>query len=196
MDGGLRKVWRKPASLARVSSGLPASVTATNCIPGLGGPVASTRARKKSYKARVSAVVPDLLETRNSVRGTLTWSSTRFTAAGSVESSIKRSGNPILEPKVRPNTSAQSEEPPTPRTTTWENCRRLTSSANALSSSTCARMMVGAVSQPRRLRMRSGSPFQSVASLVQSRSRKLCDSRNASVSSTRGSWSASGVLRS
>ena len=46
MDAGLRKVRRKPVSVASLSSGRPGSVMATNCMPGRGDAAASTWPRK------------------------------------------------------------------------------------------------------------------------------------------------------
>ena len=96
----------------------------------------------------VSLVVPDLLETTKSARLRLTPSATCLTAPGSVESSTSMSGKPIFEPKVSLKTAPVDEEPPMPSRTTWEYCRRRTSSAKPRMSSEWPRMMVGEVSQP------------------------------------------------
>ncbi len=102
------------------------------------------------------------------------------------------SGKPIFEPKVSLKTAPVDEEPPMPSRTTWEYCRRRTSSAKPRMSSECPRMMVGEVSQPSRFRTVAASPFQSVASFTQRRSRNSRDSRKRRVSSTAGSLSGSG----
>src|SRR5215468_112393 len=138
-----------------------------------------------------SGVSPDLLATTKRVRARFSRCSVCFTAAGSVESRRTRSGKPILEPKMRLNTSAARAAPPMPRRTTWLNCRRRISSAKLLMSSVWPRMIVGEVSQPRRWRMVGTSPLHSVASFTQRRSRKSCSSRMSIISCTAGSLATS-----
>src|SRR5215813_3340697 len=139
----------------------------------------------------VSGVAAALLATTKSVRARLSRCSVCFTAAGSVESRRTRSGKPILEPKMRLNTSAARAAPPMPRRTTWLNCRRRISSAKLLMSSVWPRMIVGEVSQPRRWRMVGTSPLHSVASFTHRRSRKSCSSRMSIISCTAGSLATS-----
>src|SRR5215813_3931446 len=143
----------------------------------------------------VSGVAAALLATTKSVRARLSRCSVCFTAAGSVESRRTRSGKPILEPKMRLNTSAARAAPPMPRRTTWLNCRRRISSAKLLRSSVWPFMIVGEVSQPRRWRMVGTSPLHSVASFTQRRSRKSCSSRMSIISCTAGSLGTSSMVR-
>jgi hypothetical protein len=63
-------------------------------------------------------VVPDLLETTMRVRPSVMLSSMCFTAAGSGESSTKRSGNPILERNTLHTARAARDDALVPRTTT------------------------------------------------------------------------------
>jgi hypothetical protein len=99
-------------------------------------------------------------------RAHLTCSITCITVAGSVVSRVIKSGNPIRDLKVRPNTSAHAADAPMPSTMTWENCSRRISSANVRRPSMWVRMTAGAVSQPRRALTSVGSPRQRVASFV------------------------------
>src|SRR3954462_9029377 len=78
-----------------------------------------------------SSVLPDLLDTMNSVRGRSTESAMRRTCAGSVESTIRNRGKPGLVPKLSARTSAQRLEPPMPSSSASLKSPRLTSAANA-----------------------------------------------------------------
>ena len=78
-----------------------------------------------------SSVLPDLLDTMNSVRGRSTESAMRRICAGSVESTIRSRGKPGLLPKLSASTSAQRLEPPMPSSSASLKSPRLTSAANA-----------------------------------------------------------------
>ena len=111
MSPGLEKTARNPRSRASSSSGVPGSVIATNRSP----PGASSQ--KWARWLRVSVVVPDLLATMNSVRGSSSERVTRSIVAGCVVSSTISSSAPSAAPNVVANTSGASEEPPIPSST-------------------------------------------------------------------------------
>ena len=69
MSGGLRNVLRKPRAAASSASGVPGSVIATKREPGSAMPFPFSQTSKYFWNDSVSVVVPDLVETRNSVRG-------------------------------------------------------------------------------------------------------------------------------
>ena len=105
---------------------------------------------------------------------------------------MRRSGKPILEPKVRFRTSGARDEPPMPSSKTCVCWSRRISSAKPRRSSAASRMTVGAVSQPRRLAMSSAFPGHRVAFLVHSRPAKSCRSSVSSAALTDGCRSAFG----
>ena len=78
-----------------------------------------------------SSVVPDLLETMNSVLLRSTASSAARTWAGSVESRTRSVGNDGPGSKVDRRTSGHKLEPPIPSKRAWVNCSWWMSAENS-----------------------------------------------------------------
>ena len=175
MDAGLRKVRRKPVSVASLSSGRPGSVMATNCMPGRGDAAVSTWPRKKrvggqrlrggaglarNHEERAAQVagVEDLLD-RAGVR--------RVQHEHVREAHLGAEG--LVEHLAGEGGAAHAEE---------DHLRVLEPSDLVREGRGCPRawlrMMVGEVSQPSRLRTVAASPFHRVASFTQRRSRNSC----------------------
>jgi hypothetical protein len=99
----------------------------------------ATRSRARSKKCCFmmfgSSVVPDLLETMNSVRSGSIASSTAFTCAGTVESRTSIAGNFSAEPKLLASTSGKRLDPPIPSSSTWRKFDRFTSAEKSRSRS-------------------------------------------------------------
>src|SRR5205823_4516245 len=98
-----------------------------------------------------SSVLPDLLDTMQSVFFRSSFFSMALICTGSVESSTCNSGNPAIFPKVMRSTSGQRLDPPIPSSSTYLNFAFFTSAANccnvAIFASCCSVM----VSQPSHL---------------------------------------------
>ena len=77
-----------------------------------------TRSKKYCLKMLGSRVLPDLLDTMNSVFAKSTLFSKALTCAGSVESSTCNSGKPAILPKVFVKTSGPRLDPPMPKSST------------------------------------------------------------------------------
>jgi len=105
---------------------------------------------KYSSKARVSAVVPDLLEAMNTVRERSPTSSTRRICAGSVASRTINSRPPGATPNTSLSTSGARLLPPIPTRTARSIRRSASSSASALRRGTSTRIVSGRSSQPSR----------------------------------------------
>ena len=121
------------------SSGLPLSVMAMNCS-------GRARAAKEWQKARVSTVLPDLLERTNSVRARSVAVPAACTACGLVLSNTWRS--PALN--VSASTSATRLDPPMPHTSVRVRPSARTAAASATYSSHWASDSSGARIHPSR----------------------------------------------
>src|SRR5579859_3680643 len=120
-----------------------------------------------------SRVLPDLLETIQSVFLRSSFFLMALICTGSVESRTCISGNPGILPNVMRSTSGQRLEPPMPRRIACLNLRFFTSAAsslNALALASCSSTMV---SQPSQLL--SSAPVQTDASLAHNRATLLFD---------------------
>jgi hypothetical protein len=80
MSAGFRNTDRNPCSRASLSSGVPASVIATNWAPF------GVRSQKNAKWLSVSVVPPDLLATMNRVRSNSSSPARRSIVAGCVVS--------------------------------------------------------------------------------------------------------------
>src|SRR6185312_11722777 len=158
MVGSPAKTARKPRFRASDSSSEPGSVMAANASAR--PPV---QCQKKSRWHRVSSVVPDFEEARNSVRAGSRESAARRMAAGCV---VSRTCRCSLS-NVRRRTSGARLEPPMPRSTTKSNWPTVPA-ANSSSSATRWRILSGSSSQPSQ--RFSSRPVQSVESRAQRRS--------------------------
>ncbi len=124
---------------------------------------ASTRAKKYCFSTSGSSVLPDLLDTMNSVRaGSILLSMVRI-CAGSVELRTRSSGLPGCRPKVSARTSGPRLDPPMPRRTMWEKfCCRISAArleSAPMRSRSCATMP----SQPEPFRLVGAAPQRRVA---------------------------------
>ena len=133
------KMCRNLSPRATCSIFEPGSVTAMKRDPACSAPT-TCFARSKKYCLKIlgSSVLPDLLDTRNSVLARSTFCSIALICAGSVESSTCSSGRPAIVPKVIFRTSGHRLEPPMPSSNTWEKPLLRASSATAVSSCRCA----------------------------------------------------------
>ena len=164
MSSGFRNTARNPCSRAIVSSGVPGSVIATNCVPF------GALSQKNAKWLSVSVVPPDLLATTNRVRSSSSSPATRSIVAGCVVSSTMSSSAPSANPNVRAKTSGARLDPPIPSSTAVSNPSAAACFANASSSPIRSCIRSTTVSQPRRLAISVGSSFQTVWSLRQMRS--------------------------
>src|SRR5476649_1173332 len=132
-------------------------------------PASSSCCRKWAASELGSIVVPDLLASTYSVRsGGVT---TARTAAGSVESSMWKRGQPSATPITARSTSGARLDPPIPSRTTSVNPSALMRSANAVSRSRESAISIGERIQPKRSAMAfwtSGSWLQTAGSARQS----------------------------
>ena len=118
-------------------------------------------------------VVPDLLETTNSVRRRSIFFSMAATAAGWVLSRTSISGKPGPLPNVRRKTSGPRLDPPMPSRTTCRKLSALISAAKDAIEANRPAMARGSASQPSRLVISGTGPAaQSVGSFSQRRARK------------------------
>src|SRR5438552_14912781 len=100
------------------------------CAAASASPSAAlARSQKYCLKMLGSSVLPDLLETINSVRSRSIVLSRRRIWAGSVESRTCKRGKPELAPKLCASTSGPRLEPPMPSSTASLNPAFLTSAA-------------------------------------------------------------------
>ena len=114
---------RNPSTFATCSSLEPGSVMAMKRLPAASAPTARRISSKKNcLRMFGSSVEPDLLATTTKVSPRFTSSHAAFTCAGSVESTMRSSGNPGRWPKVLASTSGHKLEPPMPSSTTdWKS---------------------------------------------------------------------------
>ncbi len=111
------------------------------------------------------------------------------TAAGSVESIMRKRGDPAATPRTARITSGARLDPPMPSSTTSVNPSSLTASANAMMRSTCPAISAGDRIHPSRLAIfcwTAGSELHAAGSARQScsaaRTAAGPDSRSAAVS--------------
>ena len=147
------------------SSDEPGSVIATKCCDAPPRPSAAcARSKKYCLKMFGSSVLPDLLDTMNSVRAQIDRLSMRRICAGSVESSDRAAaGSRACVPKVSASTSGPRLEPPMPSSSASVKPARLTSAANASRWPTAFSCSSTMVSQPSQLRLVGLGPQRGVA---------------------------------
>ena len=141
---------------------------AMKCPPARCSPTV-WRMRSMKYCSRMlgSSVVPDLLDTMNSVRLRSTAPSVAAICAGSVESSTCNSGKPLVVPNVCRITSAPRLDPPMPSSTACRTPESATSRAASFNGPMCANWSSVTFSQPSQ--PFSSAPVQSVASFAHKR---------------------------
>src|SRR5579871_394274 len=161
----------------------PGSVTAMKWLPTLSAPTfLFTCSKKYCLKMFGSSVLPDLLETMQSVFFRSSFFSSALICKGSVESRTCISGKPLILPNVMRRTSGQRLEPPMPSNTTCLNLRFFTSAASSLNEFAFASCSSVTESQPSQLL--SSAPVHTEASLAHIRATLLFDFQSLSAAVT------------
>ncbi len=152
MLGSPAKIFQNLSASATCCIFEPGSVTAMNRLPTSFSPTAFfTRSKKYCLKIFGSSVLPDLLDTMQSVFLRSSFFSMALICVGSVESSTCSSGKPAIFPNVMRSTSGHKLDPPMPSSSTCLNFAFFTSTASRFNAPRFASCCSVIVSQPSHL---------------------------------------------